>query len=52
MLKYQRTLRKEINFEGIGLHTGYSVKLTLVPAPPDTGIRFRRTPRKGQSSAS
>ena len=29
-----------------GLHTGYSVKLTLVPAPPDTGIRFRRTDLK------
>jgi UDP-3-O-[3-hydroxymyristoyl] N-acetylglucosamine deacetylase len=43
MLKYQRTLRKEIGFDGIGLHTGYAVQLTLVPAPPDTGIRFRRT---------
>jgi UDP-3-O-[3-hydroxymyristoyl] N-acetylglucosamine deacetylase len=46
MLKYQRTLREEIQFEGIGLHTGYSVKLTLVPAPPETGIRFRRTDLK------
>jgi UDP-3-O-[3-hydroxymyristoyl] N-acetylglucosamine deacetylase len=46
MLKYQRTLRKEIQFEGIGLHTGYSVKLVLVPAPPDTGLRFRRTDLK------
>ena len=43
MLKYQRTLRDEIEFKGIGLHTGYSVKLRLVPAPPETGIRFRRT---------
>jgi UDP-3-O-[3-hydroxymyristoyl] N-acetylglucosamine deacetylase len=46
MFKYQRTLRKEARFEGVGLHTGYSVKLTLVPAPPDTGIRFRRTDLK------
>jgi UDP-3-O-[3-hydroxymyristoyl] N-acetylglucosamine deacetylase len=46
MLKYQRTLRKEVQFEGIGLHTGYSVRLTLVPAPPDIGIRFRRTDLK------
>ena len=46
MLRYQRTLREEIRFEGIGLHTGYSVKLTLKPAPPDTGIRFRRTDLK------
>jgi UDP-3-O-[3-hydroxymyristoyl] N-acetylglucosamine deacetylase len=46
MLKYQRTLRNEIQFKGIGLHTGYSVDLTLVPAPPDAGIRFRRTDLK------
>jgi UDP-3-O-[3-hydroxymyristoyl] N-acetylglucosamine deacetylase len=46
MLRYQRTLREKIQFEGIGLHTGYSVKLTLVPAPIDTGIRFRRTDLK------
>jgi UDP-3-O-[3-hydroxymyristoyl] N-acetylglucosamine deacetylase len=46
MFKYQRTLREKIQFEGIGLHTGYSVQLTLVPAPPDTGIRFRRTDLK------
>lgn len=46
MLKHQRTLSKEIHFEGVGLHTGYSVKLVLVPAPPDTGIVFRRTDLK------
>ena len=46
MYKFQRTLRDSINFEGIGLHTGYSVSLTLVPAPPDTGIQFRRTDLK------
>ncbi len=46
MLKFQRTLRREVPFEGIGLHTGYSVKLRLVPAPPETGIRFRRTDLK------
>jgi UDP-3-O-[3-hydroxymyristoyl] N-acetylglucosamine deacetylase len=46
MFKYQRTLREKINFEGVGLHTGYSVSLTLNPAPPGTGIRFRRTDLK------
>src|SRR5512136_2528774 len=46
MFKYQRTLRHEIQFKGIGLHTGYSVKLRLVPAPPETGILFRRTDLK------
>lgn len=43
MLKYQRTLRNEIHLDGIGLHTGYPVKLNLVPAPANTGIVFRRT---------
>jgi UDP-3-O-[3-hydroxymyristoyl] N-acetylglucosamine deacetylase len=47
MLKRQRTLRKEAFFEGIGLHTGYSVQLILKPAPPNTGIKFRRTDLKG-----
>jgi UDP-3-O-[3-hydroxymyristoyl] N-acetylglucosamine deacetylase len=46
MFKRQRTLRKEAFFEGIGLHTGYSVCLTLKPAPPETGIMFRRTDLK------
>jgi UDP-3-O-[3-hydroxymyristoyl] N-acetylglucosamine deacetylase len=43
MFKYQRTLRKRLQLEGIGLHTGYPVKLELVPAPENTGIVFRRT---------
>jgi UDP-3-O-[3-hydroxymyristoyl] N-acetylglucosamine deacetylase len=46
MLRYQRTLRDEINFKGIGLHTGYPVNMTLVPAPASTGILFRRTDLK------
>jgi UDP-3-O-[3-hydroxymyristoyl] N-acetylglucosamine deacetylase len=43
MYRYQRTLRDQILFEGIGLHTGYPVRMTLLPAPPATGIVFRRT---------
>ena len=46
MFKRQRTLRERIHFQGIGLHTGYTVQLTLVPAPPESGIRFRRTDLK------
>jgi UDP-3-O-[3-hydroxymyristoyl] N-acetylglucosamine deacetylase len=46
MFKFQRTLRREIHFKGIGLHTGYPVRLSLLPAPPGTGIRFRRTDLK------
>jgi UDP-3-O-[3-hydroxymyristoyl] N-acetylglucosamine deacetylase len=46
MLKHQRTLKNEVFLEGVGLHTGYSVRVRLVPAPPDTGILFRRTDLK------
>jgi UDP-3-O-[3-hydroxymyristoyl] N-acetylglucosamine deacetylase len=46
MLKYQRTLRDEVQLDGIGLHTGYPVHLSLKPAPEDTGILFRRSDLK------
>ena len=46
MLKCQRTLRQEIALEGIGLHTGYPVRMRLRPAPVHTGIVFRRTDLK------
>ncbi|ERE06191.1 UDP-3-O-(3-hydroxymyristoyl) glucosamine N-acyltransferase [Pseudogulbenkiania ferrooxidans EGD-HP2] len=39
----QRTLKQAISATGVGLHSGERVKLTLLPAPPDTGIVFRRT---------
>jgi UDP-3-O-[3-hydroxymyristoyl] N-acetylglucosamine deacetylase len=39
----QHTLRRHISCVGIGLHSGNKVNLTLKPAPPDFGIRFRRT---------
>jgi len=38
----QRTLKNTIRATGIGLHTGDKVYLTLHPAEPGTGIRFRR----------
>lgn len=43
MLIYQRTLGDQALLEGIGLHTGYAVRVNLVPAPENTGILFRRT---------
>jgi UDP-3-O-[3-hydroxymyristoyl] N-acetylglucosamine deacetylase len=41
MLK-QRTLKSLIRASGVGLHTGQKVRMTLRPAPPDTGVVFRR----------
>jgi UDP-3-O-[3-hydroxymyristoyl] N-acetylglucosamine deacetylase len=39
----QRTLKNSMRATGVGLHTGKKVLMTLRPAPPDTGIVFRRT---------
>ncbi|HEX4916432.1 MAG TPA: UDP-3-O-acyl-N-acetylglucosamine deacetylase [Limnobacter sp.] len=38
----QRTLKQVLSATGIGLHSGKRVTMTLRPAPPDTGIVFRR----------
>ena len=38
----QQTLNRPAHFSGIGLHGGARVNMTFLPAPPGTGIRFRR----------
>lgn len=43
----QHTLASEISLEGKGLHTGKNVKLTLKPAPVDTGYVFVRVDLEG-----
>src|SRR2546430_9864321 len=37
----QRTIRRKVSVEGIGLHSCEPVQLTLTPAAADTGILFR-----------
>ena len=37
----QLTIRKQVSFTGIGLHSGEPVKMTLSPAAADTGVLFR-----------
>ncbi len=39
----QQTLNEALRFEGVGLHTGLSITMTLQPAPINTGYQFRRT---------
>ena len=39
----QTTLTTSVETKGMGLHTAVPVRLSLVPAPPDTGYVFRRT---------
>ncbi len=43
MIRFQRTIQKNIACEGIGLHTGKPVKMILKPAPAGTGVVFIRT---------
>ena len=41
-MQLQQTLIKSYTFEGKGLHTGRVARMTINPAPSDTGIVFRR----------
>src|SRR5207245_94538 len=44
----QQTLRESVSFEGVGLHSGNRVGMSFLPAPPNTGIRFRRLDLDGR----
>lgn len=44
----QHTLKNPATFAGIGLHSGNKVTLTLHPAPPNSGLRFRRVDLDGK----
>ena len=43
MIRLQRTIKKNILCQGIGLHSGKPVKMTLRPAPAGAGVVFVRT---------
>lgn len=40
---FQKTINKKVSCNGIGLHSGKEVKMSLLPAPENSGIIFRRT---------
>lgn len=39
----QKTINSKINCSGIGLHSNKKINMTLLPAPIDNGITFKRT---------
>ena len=39
----QKTLKNNILFSGVGLHTGKAVSMSIEPSEPNTGIVFERT---------
>jgi UDP-3-O-[3-hydroxymyristoyl] N-acetylglucosamine deacetylase len=38
---HQRTIRRPVDLEGIGLHSGRFGRVRIAPAPPNSGIVFR-----------
>lgn len=44
---FEQTIRSEMEFSGVGLHSGAPVSMRLVPAPAGSGIVFRRTDLDG-----
>ncbi len=38
----QKTIKKSVSFNGIGLHSGKPSKICVKPSSPDTGIVFKR----------
>jgi UDP-3-O-[3-hydroxymyristoyl] N-acetylglucosamine deacetylase/3-hydroxyacyl-[acyl-carrier-protein] dehydratase len=42
-IQLQKTLSESIKLEGVGLHTGEQIEITLNPAPENTGVKFIRT---------
>jgi UDP-3-O-[3-hydroxymyristoyl] N-acetylglucosamine deacetylase len=51
-MRLQRTLKREVSFSGIGLHTGRYSKVCLKPAPRNTGIIFTRVDKNVSIKAS
>ncbi|HZQ68080.1 MAG TPA: UDP-3-O-acyl-N-acetylglucosamine deacetylase [Terriglobales bacterium] len=46
-MRQEQTIRRPIECQGIGLHSGAKVALRILPAPPGSGIVFRRVDLDG-----
>jgi UDP-3-O-[3-hydroxymyristoyl] N-acetylglucosamine deacetylase/3-hydroxyacyl-[acyl-carrier-protein] dehydratase len=44
----QQTINRPVSFSGVGLHSGNRVTMTFLPAPVNTGVRFRRVDLEGK----
>jgi len=45
----QKTIKKNINIKGVGLHSGLEVNLTIKPSEANTGIVFKRIDLKNNN---
>jgi len=52
MIKNQQTLLKPVSCQGVGLHSGHTVNLTLKPGEPNQGVKFIRTDLPGKPEIS
>ena len=48
-MEYQKTIKDQARFSGIGVHTGNKASIVFKPAPPDSGVRFYRTDFPGEA---
>ncbi len=44
---FQHTIQQEISISGAGIHSGQSVTICIKPAPPNSGIIFKRVDLEG-----
>lgn len=46
-MRFETTVQRPVEARGVGLHHGVPVSIRILPAPPSTGIVFRRTDLDG-----
>lgn len=46
---FQQTIKKSVDFNGVGLHSGKISSVRLIPAPENQGIIFKRTDIKKEN---
>ncbi len=45
----QKTIKDKITFTGVGLHSGKTVNISIIPSEPNTGIIFKRIDLKNNN---
>ncbi|MEW5946151.1 MAG: UDP-3-O-acyl-N-acetylglucosamine deacetylase [bacterium] len=48
----QRTINRTVSWNGVGVHTGETVEMTVEPAPPGAGIVFETAGKRVRADAS
>jgi UDP-3-O-[3-hydroxymyristoyl] N-acetylglucosamine deacetylase len=49
-MKHQQTIAAPFDISGQALHSGVMVNMSVLPAPPESGIRFRRSDIPGSAA--